>query len=712
MRRKLSAFLLAIAMLLSIMTVMPVTASADTVPAYSCGDVDGNGAITITDALEVLKFLAGIQPNISNNPQAMNAARVVEGRSEGESPVIADVLEILKLLANLNSVFDEFNCPDCDWCGEEDGGEVTTAEIADTTPETATVAATTTLQTTTATTVITTTTLQTTTTVTTTTLQTTTTPVTTTTAVPTTTTRATTTTAGVLMVSFNLNYSGAPTPPASVAVRDNGTISTDSIPTVTRQGYTFNGWWSAETGGTRITGGRSGTVFTANTTVYAQWTAAAVTTTAVTTTAPITTTTNNIVTLPGAIEIILDFNYPNSPPRQTRNTDTLGTLTMALPSPARPDSGGNRWSFAGWFTEANGGVRVMSGPTGTIFTQNTTLFARWTVITPINLRQDTPAEILSALDWIRNVRHPAEPTIFNNTGTTRRGENWMFDQIWGGDGTYNWVVRWESTQPITLAQRRNMATMLYEATNQWTRPLIGMPGWEFGEIPVTLVGWAVTDGSRILDRQPNELVWVNRDHNDPREWLRDPVRTDLMASAPSSMSRRINHRSTAFRNGTFQYSLDGTAATRGLHNRFDVYLWATEWDIRAGGYALDWGTRMRCNRLVRSAASARISTLDAQGRNVNGNAADGVLLHEIGHFILLYDLYNMPNKTTPHHPPNWRTGQLNSIMDRAGSTNLTQAFDLWMVRYYWDWFYNHPTSWNSGRTQQIRYVRPANAPER
>jgi len=386
---------------------------------------------------------------------------------------------------------------------------------------------------------------------------------------------------------------------------------------------------------------------------------------------------------------------------------------MALPSPARPDSGNDRWAFAGWFTEANGGTRVFSGPTGTRFTAATTVYARWTVITAIDIRRDTPAAMLENFDWLKNERHPGEAVIFNRQNTAPSGYNWFFDQIWGGDGTLNWAIRWESSANITLAQRRNIATMLYEATNQWTRPLIGMPGWEFGEIPVTVVGWAVTDGARILERQPNELVWVNNTHANPQSMA--GVRLDLMASAPNSMSRRINL--NGVRNGTFQYSLDGTAATRGLHNRFDQYLWCTEFDFGAAGHGFDWGTRMRSARIATDSNNARVSTLNAQGQNTGGNAGSGVLLHEIGHSVCLYDLYGGTSR-----PPatsvadsggnrNFGSGQLVTVMDSARATTLG-AYDHWMIRYYWDWFYHHPTSWNAAGTQQTRFVRPANAPVR
>ncbi len=41
-----------------------------------------------------------------------------------------------------------------------------------------------------------------------------------------------------------------------------------TLPTATRTGYTFNGWFTAKTGGTKIT---ANTVYNANSTVYAQW---------------------------------------------------------------------------------------------------------------------------------------------------------------------------------------------------------------------------------------------------------------------------------------------------------------------------------------------------------------------------------------------------------------------------------------------------------
>lgn len=65
-------------------------------------------------------------------------------------------------------------------------------------------------------------------------------------------------------ITFNPN--GGTCSTTSVTTETDGTLP--SLPTPTRTGYTFNGWYTAESGGTKIT---TSYVFTENTTVYAQW---------------------------------------------------------------------------------------------------------------------------------------------------------------------------------------------------------------------------------------------------------------------------------------------------------------------------------------------------------------------------------------------------------------------------------------------------------
>ena len=65
-------------------------------------------------------------------------------------------------------------------------------------------------------------------------------------------------------ISFNAN--GGSVTPSSAKTSGNGMLA--SLPTPTRSGYTFSGWFTASSGGTRIS---TSTVFSANGTIYAQW---------------------------------------------------------------------------------------------------------------------------------------------------------------------------------------------------------------------------------------------------------------------------------------------------------------------------------------------------------------------------------------------------------------------------------------------------------
>ena len=73
---------------------------------------------------------------------------------------------------------------------------------------------------------------------------------------------------GEITVTFNAN--GGSVDPGSLKTDESGRLT--SLPTPTRSGdYTFLGWFTAATGGTQIFAGSEGTVFTANTTIYAHW---------------------------------------------------------------------------------------------------------------------------------------------------------------------------------------------------------------------------------------------------------------------------------------------------------------------------------------------------------------------------------------------------------------------------------------------------------
>ncbi|MBR1921212.1 MAG: InlB B-repeat-containing protein, partial [Kiritimatiellae bacterium] len=67
-------------------------------------------------------------------------------------------------------------------------------------------------------------------------------------------------------VTFNAN--GGTATPATATVKEGEAVG--ALPTATRDGYTFDGWYTAATGGTQVA---ATTKVTANVTYYAQWTA-------------------------------------------------------------------------------------------------------------------------------------------------------------------------------------------------------------------------------------------------------------------------------------------------------------------------------------------------------------------------------------------------------------------------------------------------------
>ena len=143
-------------------------------------------------------------------------------------------------------------------------------------------------------------------------------------------------------VAFDGN--GGTASQTSKKVSYGGTYGT--LPTATRTGYTFNGWFTAASGGTKIT---ADTKFTlnANQTLYAQWSVASFTVT---------------------------FNANGGTVSQASKSVTYGGTYGTLPTATRKG-----YTFNGWFTEANGGTKV-TADTKCNLTSNQTLYAQWTAI--------------------------------------------------------------------------------------------------------------------------------------------------------------------------------------------------------------------------------------------------------------------------------------------------------------------------------------------
>ncbi|MEI7535484.1 MAG: InlB B-repeat-containing protein, partial [Verrucomicrobiae bacterium] len=119
-----------------------------------------------------------------------------------------------------------------------------------------------------------------------------------------------------------------------------------TLATVTRTGYTFNGWFTATGGGgSQVLSSTTVTITTAQT-LYASWT-------------------------PNTYTVTFDGNGGGTPSPTSKSVTydaTYGTLATVTRT---------GYTFNGWFTAANGGTQVTSGTT-VAMTSAQTLYAQWT----------------------------------------------------------------------------------------------------------------------------------------------------------------------------------------------------------------------------------------------------------------------------------------------------------------------------------------------
>ncbi len=121
----------------------------------------------------------------------------------------------------------------------------------------------------------------------------------------------------------------------------------------TKANYTFNGWFDAATDGTQIT---TDTVFTADSTIYAQW------------------TENGGTITPQPVTYTITLNADGGTLAGGVETVTTGTDGKLATLPAAPTKANH--TFDGWYTVVPGGGERVT--TSTVFTKDDTIVAHWT----------------------------------------------------------------------------------------------------------------------------------------------------------------------------------------------------------------------------------------------------------------------------------------------------------------------------------------------
>lgn len=160
--------------------------------------------------------------------------------------------------------------------------------------------------------------------------------------------RPSTTQTTVVSVTLNLNGKGAKCNRTSISVRKGGTYG--ALPTPTREGYDFKGWYTAKTKGKKVTS-KTKVTNSKSHSLYAQWTE----------------------TKKKSYTITFDGNGEDDKVELSSSEITVqeGGKYGDLPSAKR-----RKYTFKGWFTDAEGGSQIKSS---TKFTENKnqTLYAHW-----------------------------------------------------------------------------------------------------------------------------------------------------------------------------------------------------------------------------------------------------------------------------------------------------------------------------------------------
>ena len=279
-------------------------------------------------------------------------------------------------------------------------------------------------------------------------------------------------------VTFDANDGNTPSP-ASKSVTYGSAYGT--LATCTRTGYTFAGWYTSASGGTKVEA--TSTVSTAsNHTLHAHWTA-------------------------NTYTVTFDGNGGDTP-SQTSKSVTYGSAYGTLATCTRTG-----YTFAGWYTSSSGGTKVEA--TSTVSTaSNHTLYARWTPNTyTVTLNANGGSVVSGNITQYVTGTGATLPTNVTNTGNTFLG--WYANEDLSGNpvseigtaefGNKTYWAKWNvNTYAVSL--RTNGGTInrgnvtSYTFGNGATLPTdVTRTGFSFG-------GWFAEpdfSGDRVYDIAPD-----------------------------------------------------------------------------------------------------------------------------------------------------------------------------------------------------------------
>ena len=152
-------------------------------------------------------------------------------------------------------------------------------------------------------------------------------------------------TANIRSYTATFNGNGGTPNPSTITKTYGSELGT--LPTCSRTGYTFLGWYTASSGGTKIS---STTKITSTVTYYAQWSI-------------------------NSYTLTYNVNGGNAVSPASKSIQ-YGSAYGTLPTPTKNSDVEFTYAFAGWYTAASGGTQVTANTT--MGAGNTTIYAHWT----------------------------------------------------------------------------------------------------------------------------------------------------------------------------------------------------------------------------------------------------------------------------------------------------------------------------------------------
>ncbi|MBR3630423.1 MAG: hypothetical protein IKN55_08140 [Oscillospiraceae bacterium] len=269
---------------------------------------------------------------------------------------------------------------------------------------------------------------------------------------------------------------------------------------------------------------------------------------------------------------------------------------------------------------------------------------------------DIPSEYVSACDWVWDNR------IYDD-----EHEDWMkdyatiYDQLIAGNGTVQYLIRWDSYQTITYEQRQKLETVLNEALNKWNDCLEGYANWPFDDVTVKIVGWSVLDRNCLQNIHADEVVYT--------ETMNSTMRDDIISSGMAADAARIPTIEPSEPTDISRYAhwYDENWNYNGSYdNRYDMFLEGIDGMIDQGGFGWHYGQYLSADAILGL---------------INGTTSQHILLHEMGHGFGFPDYYGGIGESDGIPPGDFPGGE-GSVMEAGRAFQIT-TFDTWFARYAW-----------------------------